>query len=345
MSVGPGDRVPVVVSCLAGCPRGAVIDALRERHLWPEAERRNGHAPSGVASMTRFEIKDAAGTLVAVHVRTDQADGSKSFAWRQPGGAAGLAGVRTADLPLFGSELLRYAAPGSRAVLVEGEKAAQALRGRGILAVASVTGASGAPSRASLAVLRDFGVVLWPDNDLPGRDHMNRIAQTLLGLGISPRLVNWPGAPAKGDAADFVGSDVELAALLGAAAAWQPAATEAPGAPEPAGPPHSAATDLANAERFARQHGAEWRYCAPWRTWVGWTGQRWQTDDTLAVVRAASETVRTIYAEAAAADDSAMRRVLAGWAARSESADRLRAMLDLARSRPGAPVRPDEFDR
>jgi putative DNA primase/helicase len=58
----------------------------------------------------------------------------------------------------------------------------------------------------------------------------------------------------------------------------------------------------------------------------------------------AKETARSIYAEAAAAADDTRRKALAKWAGQSEQRDRLAAMIELAKSEPGIPVRPNEFD-
>ncbi len=101
-------------------------------------------------------------------------------------------------------------------------------------------------------------------------------------------------------------------------------------------------TDLGNSERFVSDHGEDVRYCYPWATWLVWTGARWEKDDAGRAHRLAKETVRGIYQEAAEAGDEDRRKALAKHAARSESADKIRAMLELARSE--LPVAPDELD-
>ncbi len=101
-------------------------------------------------------------------------------------------------------------------------------------------------------------------------------------------------------------------------------------------------TDLGNSERFVSDHGEDVRYCYPWSTWLVWTGARWEKDDAGRAHRLAKETVRGIYQEAAEAGDEERRKALAKHAARSESADKIRAMLELARSE--LPVAPDELD-
>jgi hypothetical protein len=101
-------------------------------------------------------------------------------------------------------------------------------------------------------------------------------------------------------------------------------------------------TDLGNAERFVRDHGENVRYCYPWAKWLVWTGSRWRRDDAGQVQRLAKETVRSIYREASGAEDEERRKALAKHATRSEGADKIKAMLELARSE--VPVDPDELD-
>lgn len=101
-------------------------------------------------------------------------------------------------------------------------------------------------------------------------------------------------------------------------------------------------TDLGNSERFVRDHGEGVRYCYPWSSWLVWTGVRWERDDSGKIHRLAKETVRGIYKEASEAGDEDRRKALAKHAARSEGADKIKAMLELAKSE--VPVAPDELD-
>ena len=101
-------------------------------------------------------------------------------------------------------------------------------------------------------------------------------------------------------------------------------------------------TDLGNSERFVAQHGENVRYCYPWGKWLVWTGARWEQDSSGRVPRLAKETVRSIYREAAAAEDEDTRKVLARHATKSEAEARIRAMLELAKSE--VPVSPDDLD-
>jgi hypothetical protein len=217
-----GDRV--VVYCHAGCPQSSVLKALRARGLWPPA------APE--ARETRYIIRDADGAPVAVHVRRDMPGGTKKMWWTLPDGRPGLGGRRIEELPLYGAERLGDA---PEVVVVEGEKAADALLRLGIAAVGTVTGAASAPGDAALSPLAGRVVYVWPDADDAGRDHMRRVAERLVAVGAREvRVVAWPDAPDGGDAADYVArgaSAADVRRLLAAATPWTPPrATSAPSA-------------------------------------------------------------------------------------------------------------------
>src|SRR5262249_61652689 len=102
-------------------------------------------------------IRTAAGAVVAAHVRLEPGRHGKrkECVWQRPDGQKGL-DVKTCDLPLYGIHEVGTASPGSTVVLVEGEKARDALTTRGIVAVGTVTGAGGTPSEAGLREPRGF---------------------------------------------------------------------------------------------------------------------------------------------------------------------------------------------
>jgi putative DNA primase/helicase len=102
-------------------------------------------------------------------------------------------------------------------------------------------------------------------------------------------------------------------------------------------------TDLGNAERLVVRHGADLKFCKA-LGWLVWDGTRWCEDDTEEVYRRAKETVRQIYVEAAGEQDSALRNALAKWARKSESREKIVAMVQLARWQPGISIRIAQLD-
>jgi hypothetical protein len=200
----------VLVHCQSGCSQEAVIAALRDRGLWGPPPSTNGHIASHPVVPTRttdYQIKDSTGRLLAVHRRIERA-GGKSFTWLGPDGSTGLNGTRSVELSLYRSESLPNLAESAPVVLVEGEKCADALAavlGPKVGVLATVTGAAACPSDEVLSVLAGRRVVLWPDADQPGRQHMERIAEALQRIGAAEvKVVDWSDPPAHGDAADFL---------------------------------------------------------------------------------------------------------------------------------------------
>jgi hypothetical protein len=161
-----------------------------------------------------YEIRDTEGRLQAIHGRFEYLSQPKQCPWRLPAsvGWTGLHGRPYDTLPLFGSERLPALEDGAVVIVNEGEKDAFALRQRGFNSVGTVTGAQGTPSPEVLEPLKRFRVVYWPDADNQGREHVRRMAAIVPGA-----VIDWPGAGQGEGAADFSGSDEELAALINSA--------------------------------------------------------------------------------------------------------------------------------
>jgi hypothetical protein len=206
----------VLLRCRASCQTEAVVGALglEMRDLFlprpGSSPGANGHRPAvGKTQEVRHQDRDLAGNVVAVHCReVDPVTGKKlgPVWWEQPDGTRGLGGLRVEALPLFGSEDLPGLEDGSEVFVTEGEPARVALAWAGVPAVATVTGAATIPSDDMLRCLVRLRVVLWPDADDPGAEHMRRIAARLVNLGCpSVELIEPPvDVPRGWDAADLL---------------------------------------------------------------------------------------------------------------------------------------------
>lgn len=102
-------------------------------------------------------------------------------------------------------------------------------------------------------------------------------------------------------------------------------------------------TDLGNAERLVAAHGRDLRY-SPGLGWFAWDGHRWKPDRDGEVMRRAKNTIRAMYARAAALDDADERKRMLGFAIKSESEARLRAAVKLAETELEVIVGADELD-
>lgn len=155
----------------------------------------------GTSQRRSFELRDATGLLIATHERIDLPNGDKSMSWKLPDGRRTLGGIPVTELPLYGTQLIGDWR--GEIVVVEGEKAAEALHEVGIAAVGTVTGAHSTPSAKVLGELAGHHVVLWPDADEVGRKHMTRIARLLAPIVPRIRVVDIEDAPEHMDAADI----------------------------------------------------------------------------------------------------------------------------------------------
>ena len=102
-------------------------------------------------------------------------------------------------------------------------------------------------------------------------------------------------------------------------------------------------TDMGNADRLVDLFGDDILFCYLWNQWLIWNGKRWEKDNTGEIDRKAEATVRSIYAEAANEPDKERRFELMAHAKKSESASKVRAMIDRSKNR--RPAEPDQFDK
>lgn len=112
---------------------------------------------------------------------------------------------------------------------------------------------------------------------------------------------------------------------------------------EPKKPNYFALTDLGNGERFAAQNSDKARWCQQWKTWLAWDDKRWNREGAILARQLAKNTVRSIYSEASQASDDD-RVKISKHAQRSESVQRVDAMLKAAKAEKGMAIRAEELD-
>ena len=94
--------------------------------------------------------------------------------------------------------------------MVEGERCVHALSEIGVVATTSPGGAGKAPYADWSPLAGKRAVYLWPDNDDPGRKHMQDVAAQLAALPNPPKVVKFVNVPIfdlppKGDVVEFLG--------------------------------------------------------------------------------------------------------------------------------------------
>lgn len=209
-----------VLRCFAGCSFADVMKALREnspRRSGPAARERG---PS-FTLVKAYEYRDpATGNLLAVKGRFERPNpeggkAEKSFRWRLPEGTfeQGLSGLRMVDMPLWGADELARVPADQRVWFAEGESATEAIRARNEVALCGAWGASQREFGSAFDVMLGRDVILWPDNDPPGRDYMAAVRRVLLPIAKSVAIVTAP-VPPKGDAVEYFQAGGTIDALL-----------------------------------------------------------------------------------------------------------------------------------
>jgi putative DNA primase/helicase len=208
----------ILVICRAGCDQDAVIEALKDRGLWPEAKRTLGKSATAT-----YDYRDADGSLRYQVVRYAN---PKTFKQRRPDGADGwiwkTAGVE--PLPYLLPELIKS---GERVVFVaEGERDCDRLAALGEIASCNHGGAGKWSAKISPHFAgRD--IVILPDNDEAGRAHAESVARSMKAAAKRVRVLALPSLPDKGDVSDWIaagGTADELHRLADATPDWEPAA-------------------------------------------------------------------------------------------------------------------------
>ena len=104
-------------------------------------------------------------------------------------------------------------------------------------------------------------------------------------------------------------------------------------------------TELGNAKRLVNQFGSSLRYVVEFKQWLVWKGDRWMFDETGEIHRLAKQVTLGIYEETANTTSDDRRRALAKFANKSESQRALDALIKLARTEDGIPLRVSELDK
>lgn len=120
-------------------------------------------------------------------------------------------------------------------------------------------------------------------------------------------------------------------------------------------------TDVGNGMLLAFHYGNDVRYCHQWSKWFAWNGTYWPEDQTGILHSMAKDVINRKFQHAMDSlarlkregdlDDPATQQRVdhytqeIKWACKSESAGRIKALVEMARSEPGIPIKPEDFDK
>lgn len=205
----------ILLHCFAGCSVESIAQAigleLKDLHLDEPKAQPN----------TFYEYQDEQGNLLFQVVRSPQ----KKFMQRRPGKDGewinNTRGVRRVPYRL--PELLAGVEAGAMIFIPEGEKDVENLRKLGLVATCNPMGA-GKWTKDLNPYFKGANVVILPDNDEPGREHANKVAQNLQGVAASVKVLELPGLDEKGDVSDWLeagGTGEQLAVLVHKTPEWK----------------------------------------------------------------------------------------------------------------------------
>lgn len=156
----------------------------------------------------KWDYHAADGSLLACVYRHDTPTGKQYRPWDVRARAMRMPEPR----PLYN---LPAVVAADAVALVEGEKCADALMQRGIVAATAMGGAATAIDKTDWTPLAGITVTVWPDHDEAGARYADAVIQKLMRIGATVRRVSVPqDKPAKWDAADAVAEGFDVEALL-----------------------------------------------------------------------------------------------------------------------------------
>ena len=176
----------------------------------PRRRSPKGGEQWGIPTVT-YSYQDAAGKLIAQVDRFEWEKNGEQQKTFRPWDVATRSFRAPETRPLYN---LPNIASAPEIIVVEGEKAADALIGQNIDATTAMGGAAAPLEKTDWSPLKGRKVVIWPDNDDPGRAYAERLKAHLETEGaLAVSILNVPRSrPDKWDAADA--EDEDLGALI-----------------------------------------------------------------------------------------------------------------------------------
>jgi RecA-family ATPase/5S rRNA maturation endonuclease (ribonuclease M5) len=160
-----------------------------------------------------YSYYDPTGKLIAEVERFDWEDNGVRKKTFRPWDVASRSYRAPETRPLYN---LPNIASAPEIIVVEGEKSADALIGQNIDATTAMGGAAAPLEKTDWTPLKGRKVVIWPDNDAPGRAYAERLKAHLEREGtLAVSILNVPQSrPEKWDAADAEADGEDLGAVI-----------------------------------------------------------------------------------------------------------------------------------
>lgn len=328
----------VLWNCKTGCSQIQVMDELKRLGLLPDKKQAKPEKKIKETFVCAYNYVDEQGNLLyqVERYKTDDPENPKTFKQKKADGTYGITGVRRVlyNLPA----VIKAIQLGNQIFVPEGEKDADNLMARGLVATTNASGGITWHENYT-EQLRGAEVVLLPDNDATGRLRVQRLAKHLVGVAKSVKIVPLydENGPAKADVSDWFEQGhkfIELLDLVDKA----PVMTEAEIRVEdknviemtPDPEDEILATDLKSAEKFIDYFGEDLRYTVE-RGWCVWDGNIWKLGGKLDIQEKAKQMSRKLLLESET-KPIAEKPELRKWARKLQAAATIHNMVDLASS-------------
>ena len=294
LSITEGDDGRVLLKCFAGCSTEEIVKALglTMSDLFPPSSKPQKKKADVLPT---YFYTDEKGKIIFGIVRTPQ----KQFMAVHLDGDGWAYGMGGANPTIYNlPKVVDAVNKGELVFVVEGEKDADNLTMLGFVATTNPFGAGKWHDEYS-NYLKNADVVIIPDNDEVGRRHAEQVARSLVGKAKRIRLLELPNLPPKGDVSDWLaagGTKEALLKLAEQAPLYEP--KDGPGQ-EDAGavvelPPPT--KDLGHALILAELWRDRYRWAEHRKSWMRWTGKRWEPITDNQISAEASADLRAEYA-------------------------------------------------
>ncbi|MBX9877679.1 MAG: hypothetical protein K2Y22_04405 [Candidatus Obscuribacterales bacterium] len=337
-------------NCKTGCSQIAVMDELKRlgfiKPIASVKPEKKSKKKDVIETYERsYDYRDENGELLfQVHrYKTDDPENPKTFKQQAADGSWSLKNVRRV-LYNFRA-VLKAKELGQTVYVCEGEKDADNLINRGLVATTNSSGA-GTWSDSYTEVLTGCDVILLPDNDRAGRNRVQHIANNLFGKAKSIKILELD-VPEKGDVSDWLGAGHRLMELL-ELSKNAPAMKEAPKVEEKnvvriREDKEITGTDLASAKKFIEYMGDDLKFNEN-LGWYAWDQGFWKSGNHLGVQERAKKVTDALWKESETIGESE-RESYMKWAKKTQSRSAIENMISLARSDKKVRVEMEDFDK
>lgn len=288
--------------------------------------------------IAEYNYTDSNGKLIFQSVRFEP----KGFYQRRPDNRGGwinnLKGIELVPYRL--TELKAAIDCGKTIFIVEGEKDVDALYKQGLIATCNSGGAKKWTSSHSDYFPEGTSIVILPDNDEPGHEHGQIVADQLHKRNCLVKVVSLPRLPSKGDISDWLASGhtkSELQQLVAQTELWCPQQSFEPQLTTH----HFHFTELGTAERLLYENADNIRFCPELNIFLLWDGKRWRKDRDGGAKRLAIAMIKGLYDVKSAPDPEAQLK----WAKCCESRSKIESIVELLKALPGVPISINELDQ